>query len=99
MSTLYIKYNVKSNNMRTFGENLKTERMAKKLSQIEFANLLGVSQQQVSQWELNKVEPTLSNIIAIISILEIDFEDLIFDIDIDKYFKVKYQSGKQHNKN
>ena len=85
--------------MRTFGENLKTERMAKKLSQIEFANLLGASQQQVSQWELNKVEPTLSNIIAIISILEIDFEDLIFDIDIDKYFKVKYQLGKQHNKN
>ena len=74
--------------MRTFGENLKNERMAKKLSQNEFANLLGVSQQQISQWELNKVEPTLSNIIAIITILEIDFEDLIYNIDLNKYLKV-----------
>ncbi len=71
--------------MKTFGENLKLERLAKKLSQQEFARLLNVSQQQVSQWELNKVEPTLSNIVAIISILGIDFEELLYDVDLTKY--------------
>lgn len=71
--------------MKTFGENLKLERLAKKLSQQEFARLLNVSQQQVSQWELNKVEPTLSNIVAIISILGIDFEELLYDVDMTKY--------------
>ena len=68
--------------MNTFGENLKSERTAKKMSQRELANKLGVSQQQVSQWELNKVEPTLSNIVAIIRTLEITFEDLLDNVDI-----------------
>lgn len=71
--------------MKTFGENLKSERVAKKLSQQEFARLLNVSQQQVSQWELNKVEPTLSNVVAIISVLEIDFEELLYDVDLSQY--------------
>ncbi len=52
------------------------------MSQRDFAIKLGVSQQQVSQWELNKVEPTLSNIVAMIKTLEIPFEDLLYDVDI-----------------
>lgn len=68
--------------MRTFGENLRAERVAKNMSQRDFAIKLGVSQQQVSQWELNKVEPTLSNIVAMIKTLEIPFEDLLYDVDI-----------------
>ncbi len=64
---------------------MKSERVAKKLSQQEFARLLNVSQQQVSQWELNKVEPTLSNVVAIISVLEIDFEELLYDVDLSQY--------------
>ena len=69
--------------MNTFGENLKAERIAKNLSQREFALKLGVTQQQVSQWELNKVEPTLSNIVAIVRTLAIPFEDLLYNVDID----------------
>lgn len=73
--------------MRTFGENLKTERAARNLSQRDLAVKLGVSQQQVSQWELNKVEPTLSNIVAIITILDIPFEDLLYDVDVSVFIK------------
>ena len=63
--------------MNNFGENLKNERKLARLSQADFAKLLGTTQQRVSEWELNKVEPTLSNIIAILKVLDINFEDLI----------------------
>ena len=63
--------------MSNFGENLKNERKLAGFSQGEFAKLLGTTQQRVSEWECNKVEPTLSYIIAIIKLLKINFEDLI----------------------
>ncbi len=66
--------------MTTFGDNLKKERIACGLSQREFAKLLGTTQQRVSEWECNKVEPTLYNIINITHILNVTFEDLIYDI-------------------
>ena len=62
--------------MKGFGNNLKTERIAAGLSQTKMAHLLGVKQQQLSQWECDKVEPTLYNIAMILKILEIKFEDL-----------------------
>ena len=64
-------------NMGTFGENLKFERQQAELSQSELAAKIGVKQQQLSQWECDKVEPTLYNIIAILKILNIAFEDLV----------------------
>ena len=63
--------------MRTFGENLKELRLEKRISQKEFAILLQTSQQRVSEWETNKVEPTLYNLIKIIKILNVTFEELI----------------------
>ena len=63
--------------MATFGENLKRERIILGLNQKEFAQKIGTTQQRVSEWECNKVEPTLYNIIAIIKVLNIPFEDLI----------------------
>lgn len=63
--------------MRTFGENLKLERTISGYTQKEFAKLINTTQQRVSEWERNKIEPTLSNIILIIKTLNITFEDLI----------------------
>ena len=68
--------------MKGFGKNLKAERTAAGLSQMEMARLLGVKQQQVSQWECDKVEPTLYNIAMILQILEIHFEDLMEGVDL-----------------
>lgn len=62
--------------MNTFGENLKTLRELNKLSQKEFANKLNTTQQRVSEWERNKVEPSLYNIIKIIKVLNTTFEEL-----------------------
>ena len=67
--------------MSSFGENLKNERNIAGLSQAGFANLLGTTQQRVSEWERNKVEPTLSNIISIIKVLNVTFEELIQNLD------------------
>lgn len=62
--------------MSTFGENLKALRELNKLSQKEFANNLGTTQQRVSEWECNKVEPSLYNILRIIKVLNTTFEEL-----------------------
>lgn len=63
--------------MSTFGENLAFERKLAGYNQAEFAKKIGTTQQRVSEWERGKVEPTLSNIVAIIKTLGVTFEDLI----------------------
>ena len=67
--------------MKTFGQNLKKRRMAG-FSQKDFAEKLGTTQQRVNEWECGKVEPMLYNLIAIIRILDISFEDLIGEIEL-----------------
>ena len=68
--------------MNTFGENLKETRISYKLNQKEFAKLIGTTQQRISEWETNKVEPTLFNIIKITKVLNVTFEELIDGIKI-----------------
>lgn len=63
--------------MNKFGQNLKTARKNSKISQKEFAERLQTTQQRVSEWECDKIEPSLYNIIRILNILEITFEELI----------------------
>ena len=62
--------------MNTFGGNLKYYRKLNKLSQKSFASLLQTTQQRVSEWECNKVEPTLYNIIKMLNVLNVTFEEL-----------------------
>ena len=67
--------------MKTFGENLKYFRKLNKISQNDFANQLHTTQQRVSEWECDKVEPSLYNIIKILKVFEITFEELIEGIE------------------
>ncbi|MCM1394451.1 MAG: helix-turn-helix domain-containing protein [Bacteroides sp.] len=66
---------------KTFGENLKNERKLCGLTQTQLASRLGIKQQQLSEWERNKVEPTLYNLLAIIRALDTTFEDLVDGIE------------------
>jgi len=66
--------------MKTFGYNLKQERINCGLSQEQFAEKIGTSQQRVSEWECDKVEPTLYNIIVILKVLKITFEELTYGL-------------------
>lgn len=67
--------------MNTFGENLKSIRRLNKISQKEFAEKMNTTQQRVSEWECNKVEPSLYNIIKIIKVLNTTFEELTDGIE------------------
>ena len=62
--------------MKTFGQNLKYFRGLHKISQKEFAERLNTTQQRVSEWECDKVEPSLYNIKKILEILDVTFEEL-----------------------
>ena len=67
--------------MSTFGENLKNLRKQQNISQGEFARLIQTTQQRVSEWECNKVEPSLYNIIKILNVLNVTFEELTEDLE------------------
>jgi transcriptional regulator with XRE-family HTH domain len=67
--------------MDSFGENLKVLRKLNKLNQKEFAVKMGTTQQRVSEWECNKVEPSLYNIIKIIKVLNTSFDELTEGIE------------------
>ena len=67
--------------MKTFGENLKYFRKLNKISQKEFAKRLQTTQQRVSEWECDKVEPSLYNVLKILKIFEITFEELTEGIE------------------
>lgn len=67
--------------MSTFGKNLKMLRKESKISQVDFARLLNTTQQRVSEWETDKVEPSLYNLLRIIKVLGTTFEDLTDGIE------------------
>lgn len=46
------------------------------MSQAQFAKLMNTTQQRISEWECNKVEPSLYNIIKILKIFNVTFEEL-----------------------
>ena len=67
--------------MSTLGENIKELRVQNGLNQQKFANLMNTTQQRVSEWECNKIEPSFYNIIKILKIFNITFEELIEKIE------------------
>ena len=67
--------------MITFGDNLKNLRKLNKLNQKDFALKINTTQQRVSEWECNKVEPSLYSLIKITKVLNVTFEELTEGID------------------
>ena len=67
----------------TLGENLKLQRKLNNLSQKEFAMRMHTTQQRVSEWECDKVEPSLYNIVRILKVFNISFEELVEGIYIE----------------
>lgn len=63
--------------MNKFGENLIRIRKENKISQQELAEKVNVSQQCVSEWEREKIEPTLSNLWKIADVFDISVDFLI----------------------
>ncbi len=59
-----------------FPENLKNFRAERNMSQNDLARILGVTQQCVSEWELEKTEPTLTYIWKIADVFEVSIDIL-----------------------
>ena len=55
---------------------MKSLRKVNKMSQKEFAERMQTTQQRVSEWECDKVEPSLYNILKILKVFSITFEEL-----------------------
>ncbi len=68
-----------------FGDNLRSLRKSKKISQEYLAEKIGVSRQSVSKWETGESYPEMTNILALCKIFHCNINDLINDniIDID----------------
>ncbi|PQQ25495.1 XRE family transcriptional regulator [Photorhabdus hindustanensis] len=69
--------------MKTMHERIKQARLAKKLTQAELANMLGVTPQSVQQWE-SSTEPRKSRLTTLASILDADVNWLLFGETLKK---------------
>lgn len=70
--------------MNYFTDKLKALRKEKKLTQKEFAEMLGIKQNSYSDWETGKNEPNLENIIKIAKILNTSTDYLLGLTDISE---------------
>lgn len=74
----------------TLGQRIKQARNNAHLSQKELAEMIGVSQQSVAQYETDKGRPTTNNLKKIASVLgkpdllTLDWDDVIIDVPDDQ---------------
>lgn len=62
-----------------FGQNLKSIRKSKKISQEDLADKLGVSRQSVSKWETGENYPSMQNIVCLCDIFKCKMNDLVHE--------------------
>lgn len=68
-----------------YGERFKDLRLAYYLSQETLAKQIGTSQQNISRWEKNEVEPSISFCIAMADFYRITLDELVGrDVENDK---------------
>ena len=60
-----------------FAENIKTFRIEKKLTQNQFAAVLGVTQRKISYWETGRIEPDIDTLWQIAEFFEISIDELV----------------------
>lgn len=70
------------------GENIKMLRKYNMLNQKQFAERMGTTQQRVSEWETNKIEPSLYNVIKMLKVLGVTFEELTDGVEEEEYLYV-----------
>ena len=63
--------------MGSFGDNLKAARLAKKMTLVQCANALGITNPALSQWEQGKREPKYSMLVALCRLLDTTPNDLL----------------------
>ena len=68
-------------------EKLREIRIAKKISQVELANLLGVTKQSVSNWENDNIQPSIEMLAKISTVLNVS-SDFLLSLDNKRFIDV-----------
>ena len=68
-------------------EKLREIRLAKKISQVELANLLGVTKQSVSNWENDNIQPSVEMLAKISTVLNVS-SDFLLSLDNKRFIDV-----------
>lgn len=82
--------------MKSFGENLKTIRTYKKISQKRLGKEIGVNQYVISRYEKGEFEPSLGKLIAICRFLKISADELLGIRESKILSRIKW--GKENEK-
>lgn len=59
------------------GSRIKEQRELKNWSQDELAEILNISRQSISKWELNKVYPSIDMLIKMSDLFDVSLDELI----------------------
>ncbi|WP_321386425.1 helix-turn-helix transcriptional regulator [uncultured Enterococcus sp.] len=85
----------------TVGENIKHLRKKSKLKQPEFGKIFGVNPSNVSNWEVNRIEPPLAKLRRIAEYFDVSLDLLIDgnpeDFDTNSYYNIS-DYGKESRK-
>lgn len=73
-SDIYYGYGSKEFKVKIFGTRLREVRKSKKLTQVELANMLNISQKSYSHWETQKTEPTLENVVKLADLFDVSLD-------------------------
>ena len=63
--------------LHSFNENIKKLRISQGMSQVEFATLVGVTKQCVSNWENDNVLPSIEMLVKIADIFKVKTDFLL----------------------
>ena len=83
---MFVKHNtlnLEYYTIMTLGENIKNLRKISGLNQKQFAQKMQTTQQRVSEWECDKIEPSLYNVVKMLKIFNVTFEDLVDGVNYD----------------
>ena len=69
---------------KIYGNKIKELRIAKGMSQKEFAALMGISDRAVSKWETGLSQPSANNLITAAKILDVSVEYFTSEESVDK---------------
>ena len=80
--------------MLILNENIKRLRLARGLNQVEFAKIMGVSKQCVSNWENDNILPSIDMLVRIAGYFRVSC-DYLLDIDERKTIDVSGLSDEE----
>lgn len=84
--------------MSSIGEIIREARIAKNLTAKELGKILGLNEEVIINYESDKIKLDLEKLLAIIDILDINFEDVasLIDIDTSQYKQLRdYENNKR----